>query len=206
MVIFTLRIQLALPVPAASFRREMRNRSKNESPMGSVVLDRWLRIFVILIACFTSVLAVGLSLWKKRQSPTTVAMERPHSMDEAAKAKRIATATALVGNDRGLVLFSHGTVIAVPWPARVPGEMATAVLKTLKADAPVTETAVDGGHLLLNLGGPAMAFVYKEEIDPAGKDKALAKVKSAFAADIAEPVIVKILLPKQASGEKPPEQ
>lgn len=35
---------------------------------------------------------------------------------------------------------------------------------------------------------------------------ALAEVKSAFAADIAEPVIVKILLPKQASGEKPPGQ
>jgi hypothetical protein len=184
----------------------MRYRPKDESPMGSVVLDRWLRIFVILIACFTSVVAVGLSLWKKRQAQPTAAVERPHSMDDDAKAKRIATATALVGNDRGLVLFSHGTAIAVPWPARVPGEMATAALKTLKTDAPVTEKAVEGGHLLLNLGGPAMAFVYKEEIELAGKEKALAKVKSAFEADIAEPVIVKILLPKQASGENPPGQ
>lgn len=170
------------------------------------MLDRWLRIFVILIACFTSVLAVGLYLWKKRPSETPAAVERTLPMNDEAKARRIATATALVGNDRGLILFSHGTVIAVPWPAQLPGEMATAALKSLKPDAPVTETAVEGGHLLLNLGGPAMAFVYKEEIDHGGKDQALAKVKSAFAADIKEPVVVKILLPRQATEEKPPGQ
>jgi hypothetical protein len=184
----------------------MLKRSRGKSPGGSVILDRWLRIFVILIACFTSIFAVGLYRWKTSKAELAASTEWALPLDAEVTLKRVATAAALVGDDRGLVLFSHGTVVAVPWPAQAPGEMATAALKTLKADAPVTESEVDGGHLLLNLGGPAMAFIYKEDINLAGKDKALGVVESAFAADIAKPVIVKILLPKPASGEKPPGQ
>lgn len=168
-------------------------------PTGGSSLDKAAKIILVLFACLSSVLILGLVVWKSRQRSAT---DQPPAQSvtpaDIERTRRVATLAERLGlRSHLMVIFSHGSMVAIPWDTENPLETAKSVMKNAPDEATIVEIKEsETGDLLYTMSGNFRAIVFREEVVQFGREHMGKVIEQNMRLDRDTLVPVKIVMPK----------
>jgi len=175
----------------------MAERTPQFIPGSGTKLDKGAKLLMLLIACVSSFALIILAWWKSNKD-NKAEQERVRKVAQAKvlldRQNAINSLAEMSANkERGIVVFKHGTCVAVPPDVGNYKELATAALKLLpQADLKVKIVEQSNGNWLCEFGGPVHTYAFAAEIKSSGAEEMAATLKKNVLLDRSEPDVLKI--------------